>query len=68
MGFHSYAQAIETAVGCVQCSAVLCTGKVCQDGFFMQHCLDLQDQFLFLSPCPHILVGEVSPVPHCSFV
>ena len=40
MGFHLDSQAIEAALGCVQCSTILCTGKVVQSSLVHQ-CLDI---------------------------
>ena len=40
MGFHPDSQAIEATLGCVQCSTILCTGKVGQSSLVHQ-CLDV---------------------------
>ena len=40
MGFHPDSQAIEAALGCVQCSTILRTGKVVQ-GSLVHQCLDV---------------------------
>ena len=37
MGFHPDSQAIEAALGCVQCSTILCAGKV----VLVHQCLDV---------------------------
>ena len=63
LGFDSDAQAIEAALGCAQCSAILCTGKVIQRGL-MHKLLDIFKGSLSRCQLEHLLLGEGSTTPH----
>ena len=67
MGFHLDSQAIEAALGCVQCSTIFCTGKVVQSSFVHSVWISSRAALAAVS-CVHAAAGEARSVHHYCLV